>query len=104
MVYESIGKYLCNFCSAAGSVSTHLPLIEIFFRVKLNAVERVIVGFEKRQKLFAVESSSCGNYSPKLSEQSVGSIVVGGHCIVMVEVYDALAVLKTVVEFGRQVP
>jgi hypothetical protein len=61
--------------------------------MKLNAVEGVVVGFEKRQKLFAVEGGCCGSYSPKISEKSIASIIVGCHCIVMVEVYDALPVL-----------
>ena len=60
-LYEPVGDDLHNFHSFKRSVGKYFPLKHILFRMELNTIERIFLGFERRNKLFILRGHTCGN-------------------------------------------
>lgn len=44
LLNEFVSQYLCDFCSAWGTVCVYFPLEQVLLRVELHCVEREVFG------------------------------------------------------------
>lgn len=90
-VYESVGHYLDNFYSLDGPVCENFPLVEIFFRMELYTIERIIFSLDRSHKLLVLGCSGGGNQIPEILQIQICIKSVQCHCPVVVKVVDTMS-------------